>query len=225
MSRKEATVRRPGERADLSYGEVIDAAVVVYRQAGAGALSMRSVARHLGIAPNALYSHVRDKDDLVAGLIDALLGEIEQDASVRDWKDGIFQLMVSSRTVLLKYGDLMPFLLGQATRGANAMRLGEKSLEYLSLAGLNSEQSVEALQILLVYTVGFAAQAYPRATDPDARDRRSQSRKAFGGADLPLTSAAATLLAEYPSERSYETGLRWLIDGIATRAGGGRRAK
>ncbi|TVQ27483.1 MAG: TetR/AcrR family transcriptional regulator [Spirochaetaceae bacterium] len=215
MKRGERKPRRPGERADLRYEEIIEAAVSVYRDGGVEVLSMRSVARAIGVAPNALYSHVRDKADIVAGVIDSLLGEIESIDSGSNWKEAIYRLMTSSRIVLLRYGDLMPFFVGQATRGENAIRLGEKSLEHLSRAGLSERDAVEALQILLVYTVGFAAQEFPREADPDPHDRKNRSRSAFRHEKgLPFTNASAELLSEYPSDTTFERGLRWLIQGI-----------
>ena len=134
--------------------------------------------------------------------------------------------MSNSREVLLKYGDLIPFLLSRPTRGANAMRLGERCLDYLHAAGLSDDNAVESLRILLVYTVGFVAQEYPRIVDPDGNDRVAASRDAFSrGADVPRTRTVAAELARHPGDGTFERGLRWLIDGIAASAHAPKRQR
>ena len=191
--------RTPGVRADIAAKDVIGAAVDAYRTGGVAAISMRSVASALGVAPNALYSHVRSKDELIAELVDALLAEVPVSKPHPDWREGLVELMSDSRTVLLKYGDLMPFLLSRPTRGANAMRLGERCLDYLHAAGLSGDDAGESLRILLVYTVGFVAQEYARLIDPDGDGRVASSRDTF------------------------ERGLRWMSDGIAESVHGPKR--
>jgi hypothetical protein len=51
---------------------VVAAARTVIEQEGVDALSMRRVAEQLGSSPMALYRHVRDKDQLLVLLLDAL---------------------------------------------------------------------------------------------------------------------------------------------------------
>ena len=211
--------RAPGTRADITAQDVIEGAVAVYRAGGLASISMRAVAAVLAVAPNALYSHVKNKDDLIDGLIDALLGEISLPDPHTDWQEGLFGLMAESRAVLLKYGDVTSMVLARATRGPNAKRLSESSLEYLHAAGLSGQDAVEALRILLVYTVGYAAQEYARLTDPHGEARMEESRAAFSrGPGLPRTREAAPHLALHPDAHTFERGLRWLIQGIAASA-------
>lgn len=217
LVKQHSSRRTPGIRADIAAKDVIGGAVAVYRTGGVAAVSMRSVAAAIGVAPNALYSHVRSKDELIAELVDVLLGEIPLSDPHPDWREGLVHLMSDSRTVLLKYGDLMPFLLSRPTRGANAMRLGERCLDYLHAAGLAGDDAVESLRILLVYTVGFVAQEYPRLTDSDGDRRVAASRDAFSrGAGMPRTRTVAANLARHPDDGTFETGLRWIVDGIAS---------
>ena len=63
-------VSRRQKRGQLSRDLIIQQAFALLDSQGPGALSMRRLADHLGVAPNALYTHVRGKADLVEGLID-----------------------------------------------------------------------------------------------------------------------------------------------------------
>jgi TetR/AcrR family transcriptional regulator, tetracycline repressor protein len=185
--------RGPGQRAGLSRDLVLDAATDLLAERGA--VTMRAVAQRLGVAPNALYSHVADKTELVDGVLDRVLADVDTPPPGPDVdpRDALHRLMTSSHDVLLRHPQLVPaFLARQGARGENAQRLGAVVLEYLAGAGITGDPAREALRVLIVYTIGFAA---------------------FGGAqdERPLP----------PSElrANFERGLRWLITGIIGSAG------
>ncbi len=69
------SVRGPGQRAGLSQPAVLAAARELLATAGVDGLTMRALARRLDVAPNALYSHVRSKTDLLDALLDDLPGQ------------------------------------------------------------------------------------------------------------------------------------------------------
>ena len=176
---------------------------------------MRSVADKLRVAPNALYSHVQSKQELMDALLDSILGEIRLPDGERSWRDRLVTLLRRSRAILLEHGDLLPLVMSRPTRGENALRVGEATLACLTEAGLSGDRAVEALQILLVYTIGFAAYEYPRRTDPRDAQRRARSKAEFRVADgSPLVRAAADSLAGHPDDRAFEQGLSSLVDGL-----------
>ena len=75
-------------RGQLSRERVLTAALGLVEREGAGALSMRRVAAEIGTAPMSLYRHVRDKADLVDGVIAlALRGLSTGPFEGADWSD------------------------------------------------------------------------------------------------------------------------------------------
>ena len=64
-------------RAPLTKERVLRAAVELADQGGIEALSMRKLGQELGVEAMALYRHVRNKDDILDGAIDAVIGEVE----------------------------------------------------------------------------------------------------------------------------------------------------
>jgi TetR/AcrR family transcriptional regulator, tetracycline repressor protein len=68
--------RSPGERAGIRRDDVVEAALAILRRDGLDAVSMRRVATDLGVAPNALYSHVPDKSALIDAMMDAVLVDV-----------------------------------------------------------------------------------------------------------------------------------------------------
>jgi TetR/AcrR family transcriptional regulator, tetracycline repressor protein len=153
--------RGPGQRAGLDRATVIDAARAVLTDAGYAGLTMRGLAGRLGVAPNALYSHVGGKTELVDLVLDDVLGEVTvpDEVSVhRDPLAAVRSIMTASFDVLLAHTDLMPhFLARQGARGEHAVRLGEVTLDALVRAGVESGDADETLRVLIVTTVGFAA--------------------------------------------------------------------
>jgi TetR/AcrR family transcriptional regulator, tetracycline repressor protein len=208
--------RRPGERAGLTQEAVIAAAREIAEREGVDGLSLRRLAGALGVAPNAIYSHVPSKTALLDEVLEDMRGDIEiPDLDAGDWRDGLVALMSSSRRVVAAHPALIPMFLARPARGPNARRLGEATLALLERGGITGERAVEALRALLVFTLGFAAFEAPRRDDPDPDSRRTESETAFASDErLSRLHALAPQLARHADDRTFEHGLRWLIAGM-----------
>jgi TetR/AcrR family transcriptional regulator, tetracycline repressor protein len=187
--------RTPGQRAGLTREAVMTAARAALAQDGVEGLSMRRIARRLGVAPNALYSHVADRDDLVDALLDDTLNEVEApDPERGDWRRGIETMMRRTYDVLLAHPDLVPlYVARRGARGPRAVALGEAMLRMLFRGGIEGDAATEAMRTLIVHTIGFAAFATGDALPP-------------GQSALPPKAL----------DQLFARSLRWLLDGIAT---------
>ena len=122
---------------------------------GAGGLSMRALARRLDVAPNALYSHVRGKTDLLDQLTDDLLAAVEVPPPGEPLA-GVEAIMTSTYATLTAHPELVPlFLVRQGARGPNAVALGEALDALLARAGVGDVP--DARRALIVHTIGYAA--------------------------------------------------------------------
>jgi AcrR family transcriptional regulator len=213
--------RGPGTRAGLTANAVLEAGRDIVTHEGVEALTMRRLAHWLGVAPNSIYSHFHDKSALLDAILDSLLAEIEVPSGDRlDWRDGLVGLMAGSRRMLLAHADLLPHLFSRPMRGPQATRLGEATLALLARGGIEGTAAVDALRALLTFTFGSVALDAPRRAeaDPDARQRASAA--AFAShPGAPRMAELADALSRPPADGSFETGLRWLIDGIERRSG------
>ncbi|WP_426592891.1 TetR/AcrR family transcriptional regulator [Cellulomonas sp. McL0617] len=61
--------------------EVLDVAVAMLEDRGPDALTMRALAARMGIRAPSLYKHVRDKDDIVAGIQERALVDLTEHLS------------------------------------------------------------------------------------------------------------------------------------------------
>jgi AcrR family transcriptional regulator len=90
-------------RPPLTRERVLRAVVASADAAGIDAISMRKLARALGVVPMALYKHVADKDALIDGMIDVVVAEIDPPISGASWKTAIRQRVLSARQMLLSH--------------------------------------------------------------------------------------------------------------------------
>jgi AcrR family transcriptional regulator len=96
------TIEAP-RRVPLSRGRVLGAAVTVADKAGIESLSMRRLAEELGVVPMALYKHVASKEELLDGMIDVVVGEIDLPVTGAGWKSAVRQRILSARRALLRH--------------------------------------------------------------------------------------------------------------------------
>ncbi|MDG4787907.1 TetR/AcrR family transcriptional regulator C-terminal domain-containing protein [Micromonospora sp. WMMD1102] len=99
------TVERAGtvRRTPLSRERVLRAAVALADEAGIESLSMRNLAQELGVVPMALYKHVANKDELLDGMIDVVVGEIGPPAPDAGWQDAVRSRILAARQVLRRH--------------------------------------------------------------------------------------------------------------------------
>jgi TetR/AcrR family tetracycline transcriptional repressor len=188
--------RGPGQRAGLTQESVLEAARTLLTELGLDGLTMRALARSLGVAPNALYSHVAGKTELVDALLDDVLTAVEEPpADVADPVAGVAGLMTSTYEVLLAHPDLVPlYLARQGARGPRAVRLGVTMDALLERAGVPSDAVPRARRALIVHAIGSAAFATSAPLEGD--------------------SSAPRPLPADESRADFAAALRWLLDGI-----------
>ena len=209
--------RGPGVRAGLTRAAVVAAARRIVDRHGLDALTMRRLAGDLGVTPNTLYSHVEGKSALLDLLMDDVAGEVEApDPETIEWREGLQALFASTRRTVASAPELAPLFLSRASRGPNALRLGEVTLELLARGGVEGPAAVRALRALLVYSFGYATFAAARTEDADPKGRARRAEADFAGEDsLPRVTALAAELAQAPAEAGFEEGLRALVAGIS----------
>jgi len=90
-------------RVRLSRDRVLRAAVALADTAGIESLSMRKLAQELGVVPMALYKHVANKEELLDGMVDVVVGEIDPPVPGTGWRSAVRQRILSARQALLRH--------------------------------------------------------------------------------------------------------------------------
>jgi AcrR family transcriptional regulator len=90
-------------REPLTRERILQAAVALSDESGVESLSMRRLAQELGVVPMALYKHVAGKEELLDGMIDVVVAEIDPPIEGADWKTTMRERILSARRALLRH--------------------------------------------------------------------------------------------------------------------------
>ena len=104
----------------LSRDRVLRAAVALADEAGIEAVSMRKLAEELGVVPMAPYKHVAGKDELLDGMVDIVVGEIDPPGDSAGWKSAARQRILSARRSMLRH-PWAPAVIDSRTSPSPAM--------------------------------------------------------------------------------------------------------
>lgn len=99
MAQRVEAPRRP----HLSRDRLLRAAVALADEAGIESVSMRTLAEKLGVVPMALYKHVANKEELLDGMVDVVVGEIDPTVNGTDWKSTLRRRILSARRAQLRH--------------------------------------------------------------------------------------------------------------------------
>src|ERR1700724_3583662 len=105
----------------LTRQKIAAVALGIADREGFEAVSMRRVARELKAGTMSLYYYVKTKDDLIAVMDDALMGEALLPSLPRDWRRAMMEIAKRTHAVFIRH----PWALGAmllAPPGLNAMR-------------------------------------------------------------------------------------------------------
>jgi AcrR family transcriptional regulator len=149
-------VARPEPRRRLSRERVLRAAIDHADAAGLEAVTMRTLAEMLGVAPMALYRHVANKDDLVDAMVDVVFSEIGVPSGGGDWKTSMRQRAIAVRDALLRHPWAVGLLESRRTPGPANLRHHDAVIGRLRAAGFDVAMAAHAYSLLDSYIYGFA---------------------------------------------------------------------
>jgi TetR/AcrR family tetracycline transcriptional repressor len=214
------TTTRTRPRGSLTRERIIKEALGLLEEHGPGALSMRRLADRLGVAPNALYTHVRGKADLIDGLVDQVYAGLELHPDPGgDWTQQLATLSQAIRAHLLAHPAVVPYALQQPGLGPHSLRLGEAIYDILRPAGFSDQAVVGTVYALVTYILGFVALEISRAgTDPQTSDEFVRRMWAFFAAlppgEFPHHVQLAPLLARISTDDQFRFGIRTFLAGL-----------
>lgn len=209
------------KRTPLSRERVLRAAIALADERGAEELTMRKLAKELGVEAMSLYNHVASKDDLLNGMIDIVFAEIEPPAAGGEWKTELRKRAVSTRAALNRHRWAIGEMEGRTDHGPANLRLHDAVLGCLRAAGFSVEMTVHAYSVQDAYIYGFVLQETDmsqRTPEDFAAEAQRQMREyAAALADFPhLVEVVGGHVAEagYDYEAEFLFGLDLILDGL-----------
>ncbi len=107
---------------------MLRAAVALADEHGIEALSMRRLAKELGVEAMSLYNHVANKDDMLDGMIDLVFAEIELPTTEGDWRAAMRRRALSTREALNRHRWAVGLMESRTTPGPASLRLHDAVL-------------------------------------------------------------------------------------------------
>lgn len=210
------------ERRRLTRPQVLAEALDLIDEEGVDALTMRTLADRLGVVPMALYRHVRNKDDLMEGVLDQAVASVDLPDAGLLWRDGLTGLARSIRTTMLRHPAVSARVIDRPSLGPASLSIGEYGLGVLRRAGFADDVAELSLNAVLVYTLGFVALEVPRLPGSTGHDSLAAQSSAATLESLPPDEFPHTLsirpsAARLVSEEQFVFGLDAILDGIEQR--------
>jgi AcrR family transcriptional regulator len=152
------TQRTTRTRAPLSRDRVLRAALELADEGGAGALTMQGIGRRLGVEAMSLYRHVRNKDDILDGMVDLVFAEVELPADRSSWRTVLRARSISTRAALRRHPWAITLMESRMAPGPANLRSHEDTLAALLDSGCSAAMATHAYNLVDSYVLGFALQ-------------------------------------------------------------------
>ncbi|WAZ26036.1 TetR/AcrR family transcriptional regulator [Streptomyces cinnabarinus] len=149
---------RRGRRVPLSRERVIRTAVAVADEKGSAALTMRAVAEPLGVEAMSLYHHVKGREDILDGMVDAVFGEIELPPHDTDWKSAMRRRGESARAALRRHPWAIGLMDSRSRPGPATLRHHDAVIGALRAGGFSVPMTAHAVSLIDSYLYGFVLQ-------------------------------------------------------------------
>jgi len=198
---------------------VLRAAIAHADAGGLEALTMRTLAEELEVAPMALYRHVANKDDLIDAMIDVVFGEIDLPPAGADWKTAMRRRAISVRDVLSRHRWAIGLMESRRNPGPANLRHHDAVIGRLRASGFDIEMAAHAYSLLDSYIYGFALTKMnlPFDTSEEVAQVAESMLQPFPVNEYPnlvefITEHAMKPGYDYGDE--FEYGLDLILDGL-----------
>ena len=200
---------------------MLRAAVALADEAGIEAVSMRKLAEELGVVPMAAYKHVAGKDELLDGMVDIIVGEIDPPVGGADWKSAARQRILSARRSMQRH-SWAPAVIDSRTSPSPAMLAYLDSMIAIFRAGgFSADLTHHALHAIGSRLYGFSPDVLDDSQRIDPRTRATLVRQMKGRyphiADLlgaVYHDAASAAGQGCDDQVEFEFALDLLLDGL-----------
>jgi len=200
--------------------EIIAAALAIADEQGLAAVTMRAVARRVGVTPMALYSHIPGKEGLLDSMLGQLLSEIHLPPRDGPWEDRLTAIAIEARRMAKRHPGAAALTFSRPSVTPDAVRVVDAIYMALLDAGVPPPEVPRVERLVSTLVLGYAAsEANGRFSvgTLDPRARRAQLPET----ELPGHALVVDWLENSDWEGEFETDLRdlkHLVQSLAERA-------
>jgi AcrR family transcriptional regulator len=208
---------------------VLRAAVRLADEHGLASLTMRKLAQRLGVEAMSLYYHVADKDQVLDGMVEVVIGEINARAAAvevtsggADWKPAVRQRILSARQVLLHHPWAPGLIESRTTMSPAVLRYYDSLAGLLRVGGFSVDLAHHAMHALGSRALGFSQELFDEESDADVGPEVTAIMVGQLAKEYPHISAivmgashdAESTLGWCDDQVEFEFGLDLILDGL-----------
>lgn len=217
---KDNRVKKKKTRAKmpLSRDRVLSQALQLADTSGIESLSMRKLAEVLGVKAMSLYNHVKNKDDIIDGIVDIVAGEIELPDVGADWKTSMRKRANSAHDVLLRHPWATMEIVSRVNIGPAMLRYVDATIGCLREAGFSFEMADHAWNAIDSHIYGFTLQELNFPFEAEEYSAAAENYLPLIPADkYPYINGMTqrVMSGEYDGIHDFEFGLELILDGLA----------
>jgi AcrR family transcriptional regulator len=210
-------IKRP-KRRPLNRERVLRAALALADDGGIEALSMRRLGQRLGVEAMALYKHVANKDEVLAGIVDIIVGHIDIMESGISWKESMRSRAISMRKAFACHPWALGLLESRRSLGPAALRYCDSVLGVLREAGFSAVMAMRAFSVLDSYAYGYSIQekSLPSGSATETTEATEQFLRQLPDDEYPYLAETAACIMQSGLDftEEFELGLDLLLEAL-----------
>jgi AcrR family transcriptional regulator len=149
----------------LTRERVLAAAVQLADRDGIESVSMRKLANELGMGAMSIYTYVRNKEDLLLGMAETVLGDIPDQRTRGDWRSELRATILGARSTVLRHPWAPRIIETRPEPGPAALRHFDTVIGILRGGGFSLATTHHALHLLGSRVLGFTQDLYDDSGD------------------------------------------------------------
>jgi len=152
-------------REPLTKERILRTAVALADEGRVESLSMRRLALGLGVVPMALYKHVANKDEMLDGMVDVVVGEIDPPLEGADWKTAIRERVLSARRALLRHPWASRVIESRTAPTPTVIGYMDEMIGILRKGGFSVDLTHHAMHAIGSRALGFSQELFDDTPD------------------------------------------------------------
>jgi AcrR family transcriptional regulator len=166
MATPAATTR--AARTPLSRERVFEAAVAYADEHGIADLSMRKLGAVLGVEAMSLYHHVANKEGILDGMVDHIVGEIGIREAGGDWKSALREQILDAREAMKRHRWAPAVIESRRNMSFPMMKYMDAVAGIFLAGGFSVDLMHHAMHVLGSRALGFTQELYEDSETNDA---------------------------------------------------------
>ena len=214
--------RRPAEvvdKAPVNATRTLQVALALADQEGIEAVTLRRLARELGVEAASLYHHLDGKTQILDGLVDLVAAEVEPPTST-GWRKAISQRAHNTRTILRRHPWAVSLMASRTSPGPATLRLLDMGIRCFREDGFSVPLAAHAISVVDSYVHGFVLQEVnlPFRDESELAAMTESIMQAFPASEFPYLfemTVKHVLQPGYDYGAEFDSGLKVVLDGVA----------